>query len=268
MQFPKPPKTEKKAPHGIKRTAIVRKADWKPLRRSSGATAKPLQRTPIARSSKPLRANKPLPRATKSLRATKPLPRATKPLNRSTKPIKCSTPIKRCPIKKPVDFAAAEAKRLARKAKQKTDRAVESEGKWPIVGGVMYIPDPLNPRGQREVCVTDAAWARAQATIRHRSKDTCEECHGLAPNGDAHHISGRTAGKRDDHPDALLNLCRRCHNKAKILRRVAAQQLKQQPQLEMDYGKDNQRSDFPLERDDGDATPSGGPHLPALLYAA
>lgn len=249
MQFPKPPKTEKKAPCAIKRPAIVRKPDWKPLWRSSAAAGKPATRTPIARSCKPLR--------------------LTNPLQRSTKPLKCSSsPIQRCPIKKPVDFAAAEAKRLARKGKRKTDRAVESESKWPVVDGVMYIPDPLNPRGQREVCVTDAAWARAQATIRHRSKDTCEECHGLAPNGDAHHISGRTAGKRDDHPDALLNLCRRCHNKAKILRRVAAQQLKQQPQLEMDYGKDNQRSDFPLERDDGDATPSGGPHLPALLYAA
>jgi len=249
MQFPKPPKTEKKAPKAIKRTAIVKKPDWKPLRRSGATAAKPVRRTPIARSLKPLR-------------ASKPLPRASKPLMRST------SIIQRSPIQKPVDFAAAEARRLARKAKRKTDRAVESEGKWPIVDGVMLIPDPLNPRGQREVCVTDAAWARAQSTIRCRSKNKCEECGDPAPHGDAHHIHGRTAGKRDDHPDALLNLCRRCHNKAKILRRVAAQQLKQQPQLEMVYGKDNQRSDFPLERDDGDATPSGGPHLPALLYAA
>jgi hypothetical protein len=260
MQFPKPPKTEKKAPTPIRRTAIIRKADWKPLRRSSGIAAKPARRIPIARSSKPLRATKPLQRAT-------PLPRASKPLKRSTKPLKCSSPIQCSPIEKPIDFAAAEAKRLARKAKRKTDRALESEGKWPVINGVMLIPDPLNPRGQREVCVTDAAWARAQATIRRRSKDTCEECHGLAPNGDAHHISGRTAGKRDDHPDALLNLCRRCHNKAKILRRVAAQQSKQ-PQLEMDHGKDNQWSDLSLERDDGHAAPSGGPNLPSMLDAA
>jgi len=254
MQFPKPPKTEKKIPSAIKRTAIVRKADWKPLRRSSGVTAKPRKRTPIARSSKPLR-------------ATKPLPRATKPLNRPTKPIRCSSPVQRCPSKKPVDFAAAEAKRLARKTKRKTDRAVESEGKWPIVDGVMLIPDPLNPRGQREVCVTDAAWARSQATIRHRSRNKCEDCGGPAPNGDAHHIHGRTAGKRDDHPDALLNLCRRCHNKAKILRRVAARQQQQQDQ-ETNHGEGSQRNCVSFKRDDGDATPGGGPEVSPMLDAA
>jgi hypothetical protein len=254
MQFPKPPKTEKKAPCAIKRPAIVRKPDWKPLWRSSAAAGKPATRTPIARSCKPLRATKPL--------------RLTNPLQRSTKPLKCSSsPIQRCPIKKPVDFAAAEAKRLARKGKRKTDRAVESESKWPVVDGVMYIPDPLNPRGQREVCVTDVAWARAQATIRRRSKDTCEECHGPAPNGDAHHISGRTAGKRDDHPDALLNLCRRCHNKAKILRRVAARK-PSPPHQEMNHGKDNQWSGISLERNDGDTAPSCGSNLPSMLDAA
>ena len=103
MELPKPPKTEKKAYPVIKLwTAIVRKPDWKPLRRSSAHAAKPRKRTPIARSCKPLR-------------ATKPLPRATKPLNRPTKPIRCSSPVQRCPIKKPVDFAVVEAKRLARK---------------------------------------------------------------------------------------------------------------------------------------------------------
>jgi len=55
----------------------------------------------------------------------------------------------------PVDFAVAEAKRLARKERRKNDRAIASHGKWPVVNGVMLIPDPLNPRGQREVCVTD-----------------------------------------------------------------------------------------------------------------
>jgi hypothetical protein len=34
MEFPKPPKTENKAHTVIKRTAIVRRPDWKPLRRS------------------------------------------------------------------------------------------------------------------------------------------------------------------------------------------------------------------------------------------
>ena len=199
MQFPKPPKTEKKAPSAIKRTAIVKKADWKPLRRSSAPATKPARRTPIARSCKPLRA---------------------------AKPPKRTTPIQRCPIKSVPDFAAAEAKRLARKAKRKSDRAIASHGKWPVVDGVMFVPDPSNPRGQREICLTDAAWARAQAAIRIRSKDRCEDCNEPAPNGDAHHICGRTAGKRDDHPDALLNLCRRCHGKAKILRRVAARKSK------------------------------------------
>ena len=199
MQYTKPPKTEKKAPSAIKRTAIVRKADWKPLRRSSAPAAKPARRTPIARSCKPLLA---------------------------TKPPKRTTPIQRCPAKSVPDFAAAEAKRLARKAKRKSDRAIASHGKWPIVDGVMFVPDPSNPRGQREICLTDAAWARAQAAIRIRSKDRCEDCNEPAPNGDAHHICGRTAGKRDDHPDALLNLCRRCHGKAKILRRVAARKSK------------------------------------------
>jgi hypothetical protein len=49
-------------------------------------------------------------------------------------------------IKPPADFAAGEAKRLARKAKRKTDRAIASHGKWPVVDGVMFIPDPLNSR--------------------------------------------------------------------------------------------------------------------------
>ena len=35
MQFPKPPKTEKKAPSAIKRTVIKRKDTWKPLRRQA-----------------------------------------------------------------------------------------------------------------------------------------------------------------------------------------------------------------------------------------
>jgi hypothetical protein len=82
-----------------------------------------------------------------------------------------------------VDFAAAEAKRLARKAKRKTDRAIASHGKWPVVDGVMFIADPLNPRGQREICLTAAAWARAQIAIRGRSKDRCEGCHEPAPTG-------------------------------------------------------------------------------------
>jgi len=158
MEFPKPPKTEKKAHTVIKRTAIVRKPDWKPLRRSSAPAAKQARRTPIARSCKPLRATKPI---------------------RAAKPPKRSAPIQRCPIKSPVDFAVVEAKRLARKERRKKDLAIASHGKWPVVNGVMLIPDPLNPRGQREVCVTDAAWARAQATIRRRSKDSCEDCHGL-----------------------------------------------------------------------------------------
>jgi hypothetical protein len=38
MEFPKPPKTEKKAHTVIKRAAIVRKPDWKPLRRSRSET--------------------------------------------------------------------------------------------------------------------------------------------------------------------------------------------------------------------------------------
>jgi len=156
MHFPKPPKTEKKAPSAIKRTAIVKKADWKPLRRSSAPAAKPARRTPIARSCKPLRA---------------------------TKPPKRTTPIQRCPAKSVPDFAAAEAKRLARKAKRKSDRAIASHGKWPVVDGVMFVPDPSNPRGQREICLTDAAWARAQAAIRIRSKDRCEDCSEPAPTG-------------------------------------------------------------------------------------
>src|ERR1035441_6993745 len=96
MEFPKPPKTEKKAHTVIKRTAIVRKPDWKPLRRSSAPAAKPARRTPIGRSRKPLRATRPL---------------------RAAKPRKCSAPIQRCPIKSPVDFAVVEAKRLDRKSK-------------------------------------------------------------------------------------------------------------------------------------------------------
>jgi hypothetical protein len=166
-----------------------------------------------------------------------------------------------------VDFAAAEAKRLARKAKRKTDRAIASHGKWPVVDGVMFIPDPLNPRGQRDICLTDAAWARAQIAIRGRSKDRCEGCHEPAPNGDAHHICGRTAGKRDDHPDALLNLCRRCHSKAKILRRGAARSSKQ-PHKEMNHGKAMQWSDISFERHDGDTAPDSGPDMSSMRDAA
>jgi hypothetical protein len=137
-----------------------------------------------------------------------------------------------------------------------------------VVNGVMLIPDPLNPRGQREVCVTDAAWARAQATIRRRSKDSCEDCHGPTPNGDAHHICGRTAGKRDDHPDALLNLCRRCHNKAKIQRRIAARKPQQQPDQEMNHGKAVHRSGISLERNDGDTASSSRSGVSSMLDAA
>jgi len=247
MEFPKPPKTENKAHTVIKRTAIVRRPDWKPLRRSCAPAAKPARRTPFARSCKPLRATKPL---------------------RAAKPPKRSAPIQRCPIKSPVDFAVVEAKRLARKERRKKDRAIASHGKWPVVNGVMLIPDPLNPRGQREVCVTDAAWVRAQATIRRRSKDSCEDCHGPAPNGDAHHICGRAAGKRDDHPDALLNLCRRCHNKAKIQRRIAARKPQQQSDQEMNHGKAVHGSGISLERNDGDTASSSRSGVSSMLDAA
>jgi hypothetical protein len=54
MHIPKPPKTEKKQPKPIKHTAIVRKASWKPLKRSSGAAAALVRRTLIARARKPL----------------------------------------------------------------------------------------------------------------------------------------------------------------------------------------------------------------------
>jgi hypothetical protein len=146
--------------------------------------------------------------------------------------------------------------------------AIASHGKWPVVNGVMLIPDPLNPRGQREVCVTDAAWVRAQATIRRRSKDSCEDCHGPAPNGDAHHICGRAAGKRDDHPDALLNLCRRCHNKAKIQRRIAARKPQQQSDQEMNHGKAVHGSGISLERNDGDTASSSRSGVSSMLDAA
>jgi hypothetical protein len=242
MPFPKPPKTEKKPPKPIKRTAIVRRARWKPLHSSNGAPAALVRRTPIARS--------------RQLRVVK------------TGPPKRRSPIARRQIKSQVDFAAAEVKRLERKAKRKTDRAIASHGKWPVVDGVMFISDPLNPRGQREICVTDAAWARAQAAVRRRSKGRCEDCRELAPNGDAHHIWGRTAGKRDDHPDALLNLCRRCHRKAKILRRVAAQDAENNPHEETKHGEDGQRSHIPFERHDGNPTPGGGPEVPSMLDAA
>jgi hypothetical protein len=53
-------------------------------------------------------------------------------------------PIARCnKIKPPVDFAAAEAKRLARKARRKTDRAIASHG--PVVEGVMVYPQSTQP---------------------------------------------------------------------------------------------------------------------------
>ena len=76
----------------------------------------------------------------------------------------------------------------------------------------MKIPDPSNPRGYREICVTAAAWTQNVAQVRERSAGTCERCMANAANGDPHHINGRTAGKKDDHPDALKHLCRTCHN--------------------------------------------------------
>jgi hypothetical protein len=39
-------------------------------------------------------------------------------------------------VKTAADYAAAEAKRLARKAKRKSDRAIDSNGKWKVVNGV------------------------------------------------------------------------------------------------------------------------------------
>jgi hypothetical protein len=242
MPFPKPPKTKKKPPKPIKRTAIVRKASWKPLRCFSRTQATLTRRTPIVRS--------------RQLLVVK------------TGPPKRRAPIARRLIKSPVDFAAAEAKRLQQKAKRKTDRAIASHGKWPVVDGVLFIPDLLNPRGQREICVTDEAWARAQATVRRRARGRCEDCREPASNGDAHHIWGRTAGKRDDHPDALLNLCRRCHRKAKILRRVAAQNAENNPHKETKHGEDSQLSHIPFERHDGNPTPGGGSEVPSMLDAA
>jgi hypothetical protein len=198
MQFPKPPKTQKKSPSPIKRrTAIVRNPPWKPLRRAKPAALTLVPRKPIARSHKPATASLP-----PSCGRVRPFPPYV--------------------AKTAADYIAAEAKRLARKAKRKSDRAIDSNGRWPVRNGVQFIPDPTNPRGQREICLTDAAWARAQAAIRLRSKNTCEKCSTPAPEGDSHHIHGRGAGKRDDHPDALLNLCRPCHNAAKIERKEAA----------------------------------------------
>ena len=81
-----------------------------------------------------------------------------------------------------------------------------------MVDGIQRIPDPSNPRGYREICLTDAAWDRNVAVVRERSEGKCERCKVNAAHGDPHHIRGRTAGKRDDHPDALKNLCRLCHN--------------------------------------------------------
>jgi hypothetical protein len=197
MQFPKPPKTEKKAPKGIKRTAIRRKDTWKPLRRAKPSALTLVPRKPIARAHKPPSA----PIHVLDIRVA-PFP-----------PFVAKTA---------ADYVAAEAKRLARKAKRKSHRAIDSNGKWEVVNGVQFIPDLTNPRGRREICLTDAAWARAQAAIRLRSKGICERCPTPAPEGDSHHIHGRGAGKRDDHPDALLNLCRPCHNIAKIERKEAA----------------------------------------------
>ncbi len=197
MQFPKPPKTEKKAPSAINRTAIVRKSTWKPLKRAKPTALTLVPRKPIARFHKPPSASYP----PSGIRVT---------------------PFPPYMVKAAADYAAAEAKRLARKAKRKSNRAIDSNGKWKVVNGVQFIPDPTNPRGQREICLTDAAWARAQAAIRLRSKGICERCPMPAPEGDSHHIHGRGAGKRDDHPDALLNLCRTCHNAAKIERKEAA----------------------------------------------
>jgi len=197
MQFPKPPKTPKRSPSPIKRTAIVSKPSWKPLRRATPAALTLVPHKPIARSRKPAIASFP--------------PSCGR-----------ATPFPAYVAKTAADYIAAEAKRLARKAKRKSDRAIDSNGKWPVRNGVQFIPDPTNPRGQREICLTDAAWARAQAVIRLRSKNTCEKCATPAPEGDSHHIHGRGAGKRDDHPDAVLSLCRPCHDAAKIERKAAA----------------------------------------------
>lgn len=76
----------------------------------------------------------------------------------------------------------------------------------------MRIADPSNPRGYREICLTEAAWHRNVAVVRQRSLGRCERCQINAPDGDPHHINGRGGGRRDDHPDALENLCRYCHN--------------------------------------------------------
>jgi hypothetical protein len=111
MQFPKPPKTEKKAPSVINRTAIVRKSRWKPLRRSKPGALTLVPRKPIACSHKPPSASY--------------FPSGTR-----------VTPFPPYVVKTAADYAAAEAKRLARKAKRKSDRAIDSNGKWKVVNGV------------------------------------------------------------------------------------------------------------------------------------
>ena len=111
MQFPKPPKTEKKAPSAIKRTAIKKKDTWKPLSRANPGALTLVPRKPIALSHKPPSASYPRP----GIRVT-PFPPYV--------------------VKTAADYAAAEAKRLARKAKRKSDRAIDSNGKWKVVNGV------------------------------------------------------------------------------------------------------------------------------------
>lgn len=84
--------------------------------------------------------------------------------------------------------------------------------KWPVVDGIRRIADPSNPRGYREVCLTDAAWKRNVSIARARAGNVCERCRVNALDADPHHKRGRGAGKRDDHPDALKMLCRTCHD--------------------------------------------------------
>src|ERR1017187_7810967 len=117
----------------------------------------------------------------------------------------------------------------------------------------------LNINGRRVGASADRDSRQIQRSLRRLSR--------TRPNGDAHHICGRTAGKRDDHPDALLNLCRRCHSKAKILRRGAARSSKQ-PHKEMNHGKAMQWSDISFERHDGDTAPDSGPDMSSMRDAA
>jgi len=134
----------------------------------------------------------------------------------------------------------------------------ESEGKWPIVDGVMLIPDPLNPAAS-ESFVTDAAWARA-LPIRCRSKTSVKSVAILPPTGCSPYPrpNGRKAGRPPRRTSKSLPAFVTTRPRFCDVSQLASTTT---PTPETNHGEVSQRNCVSFERDDGNPAPVVDPSV-------